>query len=42
MYRLRAGGTKSEKFRDFSPLFPISIHVANSGDILVGQYVKLL
>jgi hypothetical protein len=36
IYRLRARGKKFEKFIDFSPLFPISIHVANSRDILVG------
>ena len=36
IYRLRARGKKFEKFIDFSPLFPISIHVENSGDILVG------
>jgi hypothetical protein len=36
IYRLHAGGKKFEKFIDCSPLFPISIHVTNSGDILVG------
>ena len=36
IYRHQARGKKFEKFIVFSPLFPISIHVANSGDILVG------
>ena len=36
IYRLHARGKKFEKFIDFSGLFPISIHVANSGEILVG------
>jgi hypothetical protein len=36
IYRLHAGGKKFEKFIDFSPLVPISIHVTNSGNILVG------
>jgi len=36
IYRLHARGKKFEKFIDFSPLFPISIHVTNSGDILLG------
>jgi hypothetical protein len=36
IYRLHARGKKFKKFIDFSPLFPISIHVANSRDILVG------
>jgi len=34
--RHQARGRKFEKFLDFSPLFLISIHVTNSGDILVG------
>ena len=36
IYKLHAGGKKVEKFIDRTPLFPISIHVENSGDILVG------
>ena len=36
IYRLQARGKKFEKFIDFSPLFLISIHVPNPGDILVG------
>ena len=36
IYKLHAGGKKVEKFIDRTPLFPISIHVPNSGDILVG------
>jgi hypothetical protein len=36
IYRLHAGGKQFEKFIDCSPLFAISIHVANSGDILIG------
>ena len=42
IYRLQASGTKFNKSRDFSPLFPISIHVANSGQILVGVVESVL
>jgi hypothetical protein len=35
IYRLYARGKKFKKFIDVSPLFPISIHVTNSGQILV-------
>jgi hypothetical protein len=35
IYRLYARGKKFKKFIDVSPLYPISIHVTNSGQILV-------
>jgi hypothetical protein len=41
IYKLHAGGKKVEKFIDRTPLFPISIHVENSGDIIV-RVVKLI
>ena len=41
IYKLHAGGEKVEKFIDRTSLFPISIHVENSGDILV-RVVELI
>jgi len=36
IYRLHARGKRFEMFKNVTPLFPISIHVTNSGDILLG------
>jgi hypothetical protein len=38
IYRLHARGKKFKKGIDILPFFPISIHVTNSGQILVSQY----